>query len=331
MAAEGNVPQLDEKKGGSYSTITPKLEPENFNKWKKRMLYYLTDDIIELVISCETTKSTWTDLVHTFKDPSDTKIMDLKIKYQTFRAKPFESISQIYTRYNTLINELTNDDVTLSKHEINMGFMNSLPEKWLSFSQGLRTVNHTPTLDLDDIYRRFIYKDNLISRRYLYTKKDFQENSDDEANVRSSKEYLTDLELQFYKRPLLANSKHFIKRKNNFSSQKINKDTECYKCGKKGHFARDCFSKTYEPSYKSLVSNSSSVSKGFQPKFTPKLIQSSQHTQSSQSEIKFQKDYKAEYKKMKAKPALLKASPSTSQSQKPFQSKKKGLVDKTFD
>ncbi|GKD89988.1 hypothetical protein Tco_1365495, partial [Tanacetum coccineum] len=72
-------------------------------------------------------------------------------------------------------------------------------------------------------------------------------------------------------------------------------------------------------------------SKGFQPKFTPKLIQSSQHAQSSQNEPKIQKDYKAEYKKMKAKIALLEASPSTSQSLKPFQPKNKGLVAETFD
>ncbi|GKE96680.1 hypothetical protein Tco_1581535, partial [Tanacetum coccineum] len=88
---------------------------------------------------------------------------------------------------------------------------------------------------------------------------------------------------------------------------------------------RYCFSKTSERSYKS------SVSKGFQLKFTPKLIQSSQQSQSSQSEPKIQKDYKAEYKKMKAKLALLEASPSTFQSLKPFQSKNKGLVAETFD
>ncbi|GKF47141.1 hypothetical protein Tco_0136943 [Tanacetum coccineum] len=34
------------------------------------------------------------------------------------------------------------------------------------------------------------------------------------------------------------------------------------------------------------------VSKGFQQKFIPKLIQSSQHAQSSQGEPKVQKDYK---------------------------------------
>ncbi|GJU60837.1 hypothetical protein Tco_1238603 [Tanacetum coccineum] len=87
----------------------------------------------------------------------------------------------------------------------------------------------------------------------------FQKNSDDEADERSSEEYLIDLELEFHERALLVNAKRFIKRKNNFSSQKANEDTECYKCGKK----------------------------------------------SSQSEPKFQKDYKAEYKKMKAKLSLL--------------------------
>ncbi|GJY17114.1 hypothetical protein Tco_0388605, partial [Tanacetum coccineum] len=59
-----------------------------------------------------------------------------------------------------------------------------------------------------------------------------------------------------------------------------------------------------EPSYKSPVTGNSSVSKGFQPKFPPKHIQSSQNS-ISQANPKIQKDYKAEYKKMKAKLALL--------------------------
>ncbi|GKE78351.1 hypothetical protein Tco_1544471 [Tanacetum coccineum] len=46
-----------------------------------------------------------------------------------------------------------------------------LPEKWLTFSQGLRNANHTQTFDLADIYGRFVYEDNLIQRRYSDTKK----------------------------------------------------------------------------------------------------------------------------------------------------------------
>ncbi|GJW91853.1 hypothetical protein Tco_0169406 [Tanacetum coccineum] len=64
-----------------------------------------------------------------------------------------------------------------------------------------------------------------------------------------------------------------------------------------------------KPCYRSSVSNCSGSS-GFQPKFTPKLIQSSQQVQSSQNEPKISKDYKTEYKKVKAKLALLEAGSS---------------------
>ncbi|GJX74488.1 hypothetical protein Tco_0313083 [Tanacetum coccineum] len=219
----------------------------------------------------------------------------------------------------TKVHYFDREDIEEVEHE--NCFMNTLPEKWLSLSYGLRNANHTQTLDLADFFGRFVYEENLISRRFPETNKalittpldslistaffsnnvvqGFQENFDDEADERSNKEYHRDLELEFHKRALLANSKHFIKKKEQF--------------------------------FKSKMSNSSLVSKGFQPKFTPKLIQSSQHTQSSQNEPKFQKDYKAEYKKMKAKLALLEASPSTSQSSKPFKSKNKGLVFEMFD
>ncbi|GJV66998.1 retrovirus-related pol polyprotein from transposon TNT 1-94 [Tanacetum coccineum] len=229
-------------------------------------------DIMESVISCEIAKATWTDLVYSFESPLDTKenkIMDLKLEYQTFRVKPTESLSQTYTRYKTLLNEIVNDGVNLFKHEINIGFVNNLPEKLLTFSQGLRNANHTQNLDLADIYERF----------------DFQENSDNEVDERSSKEYLRDLDIESHKRALLANSK---------------------------------------------LTGYLSLSKGFQPKFTPKLIHSSQNL-ISQADPKIQKDYKAEYKKMKAKLALLKANPSTSQTPKTFQPKNKGLVAETFD
>ncbi|GJV48285.1 hypothetical protein Tco_1438497 [Tanacetum coccineum] len=345
MAAISDVPYVVDKKGGSYFAVAPRLEldgpfkaktadgadkPES--RWtsderrvvnqdqclKSILLSCLPDDIIESVISCEIAKDTWTDLVYSFEGPSDTKenrIIDLKLEYQTFRAKTSKSLSHTYTRYKNLLNELVNDGVTLSKHEINVGFVNSLPEKWLSFSQEFRNANHTQTLDLADIYGRFIYEDNLISRRYSDTKKalittpsdspistaffsnnivqGFQENSDDEADERTSEEYLRDLDIEFHERALLANSKRFIKRKNYFSIQKANEDTECYKCSKKCNFARDCFSKTFEPSYKYSMSNSS-VKRGFQPKFTPKFIQSTQHAQSSQGEPKVHKDYKDE-------------------------------------
>lgn len=221
--ADSDVPELVDKKGGSYSAVAPRLEAGKFSKWKKHMLFYLTgmepyyikcinegpffpttaqglpkpeaqwtpderrvvnqdqslksiiiscppDDTMESVINCPTDKQTCLDLVHNFEGPSDTKenrIMDLKLEYNTFRAKESESLFQTYTRYKTLLNELSNDGVVLSKHEINIGFVNSLPEKWLNFSQGLRNANHIQNLELPQIYGKFVYEDNLIARRLL--------------------------------------------------------------------------------------------------------------------------------------------------------------------
>nr|GEZ18198.1 retrovirus-related Pol polyprotein from transposon TNT 1-94 [Tanacetum cinerariifolium] len=128
---------------------------------KSIIMSCLSDDIMKSVISCVSAKETWTDLVHSFKGPSNTKenrIMDLKLEYQTIREKSIKSLSQAYTCYKTLLNELANDGVNLSKHEINVGFVNSLPEKWLAFSQGLRNANHTQTLDHADIYGRISKK-----------------------------------------------------------------------------------------------------------------------------------------------------------------------------
>nr|GEX35988.1 retrovirus-related Pol polyprotein from transposon TNT 1-94 [Tanacetum cinerariifolium] len=101
---------------------------------KSIIISCLPDDIMKSVISCEIAKDTWIDLVHSFEGPFDTKenkILDLKLECQTFRAKLNESLSHTYTRYKTLLNELANDGVNLLKHEINVGFVNTLPEKWL--------------------------------------------------------------------------------------------------------------------------------------------------------------------------------------------------------
>ncbi|GJZ88089.1 hypothetical protein Tco_0659871, partial [Tanacetum coccineum] len=272
MAAVNDVPQLVDKKRGSYVAIAPKLEPGKFNKWKKRMLFYLagmepyylkcikdgpfqpkiaegdakpesqwTPDERRVVVQDQRLKSIIMSCL-----PDDIIRIVLAVfqqkKHGLTWAKSTESLSQTYTRYKTLLNELANDGVNLSKHEINVGFINSLPEKWLTFSQGLRNANHTQTLDFADIYGRFVYEDNQIQRRYYDIKnalittssstpistaffsnnviQDFQENSDDEVDERTSEEYLRDLDIEYHKRALLANSKRFIKRRNNFSGQK---------------------------------------------------------------------------------------------------------------
>nr|GEU32684.1 hypothetical protein [Tanacetum cinerariifolium] len=63
---------------------------------------------------------------------------------------------------------------------------------------------------------------------------DFQDSLDDKEDIRSSHEYLNDLEEEYQAGALLAKSKRFFKKGNQrFSSAKATDQTECYKYGKK--------------------------------------------------------------------------------------------------
>nr|GEW59795.1 retrovirus-related Pol polyprotein from transposon TNT 1-94 [Tanacetum cinerariifolium] len=73
----------------------------------------------------------------------------------------------------------------------------------------------------------------------------FQDSPDDKEDTRSSYEYLNDLKEEYQARSLLAKSKRIFKKGiQRFSSAKETDQTECHKCGKKGHFARDYWSET---------------------------------------------------------------------------------------
>ncbi|GJU42341.1 retrovirus-related pol polyprotein from transposon TNT 1-94 [Tanacetum coccineum] len=140
---------------------------------------------------------------------------------------------------------------------------------------------------------------------------DFQDSPDDEEDTRSSHEYLNDLEEEYQAKALLAKSKRFFKKgTQRFSSAKATDQTECHKCGKKGHFARDCWSKTSVPSYQSP--------------FKLKLLLSSDN----KPEMRNTKDFEAKYNKVKAKLALLSSSALAPSS---FSSKNKGLIAESYD
>ncbi|GJU99747.1 hypothetical protein Tco_1329018 [Tanacetum coccineum] len=118
---------------------------------KSLIVSVLPDDQMNSVINCLTAKSTWDDLILYYEGPFDvkeSKVMDLKLYYNTFKFKEGESLTQTFIRYKALMNELVNDCIKLSKLEINIGFINGLPKKWLSFCQSLRNTNHVKDSEL---------------------------------------------------------------------------------------------------------------------------------------------------------------------------------------
>ncbi|GJU47158.1 retrovirus-related pol polyprotein from transposon TNT 1-94 [Tanacetum coccineum] len=270
---------------------------------KSLIMSILPDDQMNSVINFLTAKSTWDDLILYYEGPSDVKESRV----------------------------LVNDGINLSKLEINIGFINGLPKKWLSFCQSLGNTNHVKDFELASLFGKLKYEENLIDSIYETEKKkslisvthlstaffstsiiqDFQDSPDDQEDTRSSHEYLNDLEEEYQARALLAKSKRFFKKgTQRFSSAKATDQTECHKCGKKGHFTRDCWSKTSVPSSQSP--------------FQSKSLSSPQH----KPELRPTKDFEAKYNKVKAKLALLSLSASSS---KASTVKNKGFIAEAYE
>ncbi|GKC61352.1 retrovirus-related pol polyprotein from transposon TNT 1-94 [Tanacetum coccineum] len=166
------------------------------------------------------------------------------------------------------------------------------------YHEGPSDVKESGVMDQKLCYNTFKFKE------------DFQDNPDGEEDTRSSQVYLNDLEEEYQARALLAKSKRFfIKGNQRFSSAKAIDQTKCHKCGRKGHFARDYFSKTSVLSYQSL--------------FQPKLLNSSKH----KPELRPTKYFEAKYNKVKAKLALLSSGGSAPKSS---MVKNKGLIVKAY-
>ncbi|GJT36982.1 putative ribonuclease H-like domain-containing protein [Tanacetum coccineum] len=151
----------------------------------------------------------------------------------------------------------------------------------------------------------------LLVYKLLLLVLNFQDSIDDEEDTRSSQEYLKDLEEEYQARAFLAKSKSFFKKgTQRLSSIKATGQTECHKCCKKGHFARDCWLKTLVPSYQSP--------------FQPKPLSSSHH----KPELRPTKDFEAKYNKFKAKLALLSSNASASNA---LMVKNKGLIAEAYE
>ncbi|GKA45018.1 hypothetical protein Tco_0737814 [Tanacetum coccineum] len=267
------VPQTLEYKGGQLNAA-PVLEVENFTNWKKRFMCHIigiepqfeniisNGPYIPMAAGQRKPETQWT--------PEERKAANLDQRLKSLII------------YKALMNELVNDGIKLSKLEINTGFINGLPKKWLAFCQSLRNTNHVKESELASLFGKLKYEENLINNIYDTNKEktlipatplstaffstsivqDSQDSPDDEEDTRSSQEYMNDIEVEYQGRVLLAKSK------------------------------RDCWSKTSVPSYQSP--------------FQPKLLHSSEH----KPEPRHTKDFEAKYNKVKAKLALLSSSAS---------------------
>ncbi|GJV52865.1 hypothetical protein Tco_1448606 [Tanacetum coccineum] len=229
------VPQTLEYTGGKLNAALV-LEVENFTNWKKRFMCHIigiepqfeniikNGPFIPMKAGQRKPENQWTG------DERKAANLDQRLKSLIMSVLPDDQIN-CHKLYKALMNELVNDGIKLSKLEINTGFINGLPKKWLSFCQSLRNTNNIKDFELASLFG-IKYEENLIDIIYGTEKnkslvsatplstaffsssivQDLQDSPDDEEDTRSSHEYLNDLEEEYQARALLEKSKRFFKK-----------------------------------------------------------------------------------------------------------------------
>ncbi|GJX47358.1 hypothetical protein Tco_0272548 [Tanacetum coccineum] len=132
IPAAVEVPQTLKYQGCQRLMPPPVLEVEIFTNWKKSSVKEASRTMDD---DERKAKSTWDDLILYHEGPSDVKesrVMDLKLCYNTFKFKESESLTQTFTKYKALMNELDFQDSPDDEEDTRSSqeYMNDLEEEY---------------------------------------------------------------------------------------------------------------------------------------------------------------------------------------------------------
>jgi hypothetical protein len=267
------------------------------NKLRGIIISTLPTNLMKTVIKLQTAKLVWDALCIQFEGTEEVranKKIDLKRSYETFFAKPNESLDDTYNRFKCHLDDMTNADIVTDPYELNHKFLDILPYKWQGLRQILRNNGSLRTHTLQSLFGVFQFEERAAaqvkraeadSRRHesitpavtssnassstsmaLVSSEEADipsydvTNVDDEETMDSIVKFANSLDAEernsmlneFMEFALVAGSKYARKWRKSGSAAKpaggYDKSQEtCYKCGKKGHFQKEC---RQRPSFK---------------------------------------------------------------------------------
>lgn len=199
---------------------------ENSVEWTKNdgmAMFIITSSMelkqITLVENCETAQEIMTKLESIYEQKSELCKMLIHEKFYQYKMSPTDSVAQHISKVESLAKQLKESGENVSEMAVITKILGTLPQKYRSLRQAW--------MSLDPKQQTLI---NLTARLL-----------DEEASLQCEEEQETAL--------LVANkswkksSKQSEPNKNACSSNQNNNTKhrfECYNCGKRGHFSREC-------------------------------------------------------------------------------------------
>jgi len=196
---------------------------------------------------CKSAKEIWNMLEVTHEGTTDVRRArnhTLVFKYEAFRMKNGETISELQTRFTYIVNHLLGLGKTFEDEELKIKNLNCLTRTWEPKVTTIKESKNLATMTMEALFGKLLaYEHELTQLSYVEeTKKErkgialkfnsSREEYKDSSNIEEDAENFSSMVRKFG--IFLRKSKD---RKFSKSSNKIEKNNNytCFKCGKQGH------------------------------------------------------------------------------------------------
>ncbi|XP_070019333.1 uncharacterized protein [Nicotiana sylvestris] len=223
-----------------YTDTDRKAVEKNFHA-KKILVCRIGPDEYNRISACETAEEIREALQTAHEGTTQvkqSKIDMLTTEYELFRMKDDEFIQDMHTRFTSIINELHPLGETIPRNKLVRKILSILPSSWEINVNAITKEKDLQELTIDELVgnlKTYEMKRKIDSERRepkkeknLVLKADSNDSSEEDSNMA----YLTK---RFQK--MVRRNGGMLKRGS--SSKPKNYDL-CHKCGKLGHFIKDC-------------------------------------------------------------------------------------------
>ncbi|GJS04825.1 integrase, catalytic region, zinc finger, CCHC-type containing protein [Tanacetum coccineum] len=230
------------------------------------ILLSIPNEIYNYVDACTSAKEMWKRVERLMRGTIQNKVdreTRFTNEFDQFVAEPGEALVSVYNRFAQLMNDLERNNMNFPTVTINTKFLNSLQPEWLKYVTQVRLAKQLTVDSFDDLFDYLQQFEKLVNASRA---KKLEKSHDPLALVahtgsssrQTSSYYVThptsvvDYDDEYQQDDVHNNSEDPLVSAmlllakaitQNFSNPTNNRNTsmgQCYNCGGKGHYARNC-------------------------------------------------------------------------------------------